>query len=79
MKEKYNLDTPEDWNTITATHIKSNGGSTILKKFTIYELKRMACPEGKSSFKVNQPTGYWKNKENVLTEIKQKYHLVLHF
>ena len=25
IKEKYNVNTPEDWNSITATHITSNG------------------------------------------------------
>ena len=79
IKEKYNLKTPDDWNSITTSHIQSNGGSTLLKNCSIFELKCMACPEGKSSFKnTNQTTGYWDNKENVdefLSQIKEKYKL----
>ena len=76
IKEKYNLNTPEDWNSITSKHIQSNGGWRILKNYSLFELKRMACPEGKLIFK--NPKGYWKNKKNVLqflSEIKEKYNL----
>ena len=76
IKEKYNLNTPEDWNSITAKHIQSNGGSKLLSKYSMFELKCMACPEGKSIF--NNPNGYWENQENIdkfLTEIKEKYNL----
>ena len=79
LKEKYNLNTIEDWNTITTNHIQSNGGSSLLSKFSIFELKCMACPEGKSTFKIPpQISGYWENKENVLqflSNIREKYNL----
>ena len=79
FKEKYNLTSPKDWNSITTSQIKSNGGSSLLKKYSIYELKCMACPEGKLIFNnPKQPPGYWKNKENVhkfLSQIKEKYNL----
>ena len=79
LKEKYNLNTPEDWNSITTNHIQSNGGRSLLAKHSMYELKCMACPEGKLIFSnPRQVSGYWENKENVrkfLEEIKQKYHL----
>ena len=74
LKQKLNLNNPEDWNSITYSHIKSNGGGTLLKKYSIYELKCMACPEGKSLFN----SGNWENKENILqflTKIKEKYNL----
>ena len=76
IKEKYNLNTPEDWNSIKAQHIQSNGGSRLLSKYSLYEIKCMACPEGKSTF--NKPPGYWDNQENILnflSEIKEKYNL----
>ena len=78
LKEKYNLQTPEDWNSISGKQIKSIGGNTLLSKYSIYQLKCMACPEGKSIFD-NQlkPSGYWDNKENViqyLNEIQQKFN-----
>ena len=79
IKEKYNLNTPEDWNSIKKTHITLNGGRTLLIKYTMFELKCMACPEGKSMF--NNPkhsSGYWENQENIqnfLSKIKEKYNL----
>ena len=79
IKQKYNLNTPEDWNSITQDHIKSNGGSTLLKKYVMYDIKCMACPEGKSIFNnPSLPSGYWENKENIskfLLEIQKKYNL----
>ena len=79
IKEKYNLNTPEDWNSITYKHIRSNGGSTLLKNYSIFELKCMACPEGKSSFNnPHQISGYWENRENILqflSSIQEKYNL----
>ena len=79
IKEKYNLNTPDDWNSITQKHIQSNGGSTLLKKYSIFEIKCMACPEGKSIFNnPNQSSGYWDNQENIdnfLSKLKQKYKL----
>ena len=79
LKEKYNLNTPEDWNSITTKHIQSNGGSRLLSKYSIFDLKCMACPEGKSTFNdPKQASGYWESKENILSflsKIKEKYNL----
>ena len=79
IKEKYNFNTPEDWNLITQKHILSNGGSSLFNKYSMYELKCMACPEGKSIFnKPNQSPGYWENKENIdkfFSKLKEKYNL----
>ena len=79
IKEKYKVNTPEDWNSITTKHILSNGGWILLKKYSIYELKCMACPEGKSIFyNPPQESGYWENEENIhkfLSDIKEKYKL----
>ena len=79
IKEKYNLNTPEDWNSITKKHFTSNGGSSLFVKYSMFELKCMACPEGKSIFKnTKQSSGYWENKENILNfllKIKEKYNL----
>ena len=76
IKQKYNLNTPEDWNSLSRKQIILNGGRTLLTHCSIYELKCMACPEGKFMF--DKPPGYWDNKENIdqfLNEIKQKYNL----
>ena len=79
IKEKYNLNTPDDWNSITQKHIQSNGGRKLLSKYSLFELKCMACPEGKSTFNnPKQSSRYWENKENIekfLSKIKEKYNL----
>ena len=79
LKEKYNLNTPEDWNSITQKHIQSNGGRTLLSKHSMFKIKCMACPEGESMFNnPKQATGYWENQENIdnfLSKIKEKYNL----
>ena len=79
IQYEYNLITPEDWNSITYKQIKSNGGSGLLKKYSMYELKCMACPEGKFIFNNPPfPSGYWENNDNVLDflyKFQQKYNL----
>ena len=79
IKEKYNLKTPEAWNLITHDIIKSNGGSSLLHKYTLFDLKCLGFPEGKSQFNSkNKPIGYWEKEENIiqfLNEIKEKYNL----
>ena len=76
IQEKYNLQTINDWNSITHKHIQLNGGGTLLTKFSMYELKCFGFPSGKLFF--DKPPGYWINKQNVLlflNEIKEKYNL----
>ena len=85
LKRKYNLQNPQDWNSITRTQIKSNGGSSLFHKYSLFDLKCLACPEGKelfekpSSIRSNQkPPGFWNNEENIihfLNEVKLKYNL----
>ena len=82
LKEILNLTTIEDWNSITAKQIQFNGGSTLLLKYSIFELKCLACPEGKLEFdrayRSPKPPGYWDNEENIkqfLNELQKKYNL----
>ena len=80
LKQKYNLKTFEDWNLITHRHIKSIfGGNSLLKKYSMYDLKCFGFPDGKLLFNPAQkPAGYWNNEENIikfLHSIKQKYNL----
>ena len=81
LKKNLNIQNIDDWNSITIKQIRYYGGSRLLNKYSLYELKCLACPEGKSIFdKPNQfkPSGYWKNKENVLqflNELKIKLNL----
>ena len=79
IKEKYKLQSPEDWNSITQKQIRLHGGSRLLSKYSMFELKCLACPEGKSFFdKPTQSKGYWSDKQNVLQFLdflKEKYNL----
>ena len=79
LKVKLNLKTKEDWNKITSNTIKSLGGSMLLKKYSIYELKCKGYPEGKDYFtSPPKPSGYWKNENNIkefLNTIKEKLNL----
>ena len=68
IKQKLNLHTPEQWNTLTAREVKSNGGSTLLRIYKMEEIKSMGCKEGELLFKNDpnkKPVGYWNNPENV--------------
>ena len=80
IEEKYNVNTPEDWNSITTSQIQSYGGTSLLKEFSLFELKCMACPAGKSAFNAPpQSSRYWENKENVddfISKLKEKYILL---
>ena len=50
MKQNLFLNTINDWNSITVNQIKENGGNGLLQKYSLYELKCFACPEGKFVF-----------------------------
>ena len=82
LKQKLDLKTPFDWNLIKQDQIRNYGGSRLLSKYSLFEIKNMACPEGKSLFE-NQPNrklpGYWDNQENIiffLDKLKKKLNLV---
>ena len=77
LKGKLNLNTPSDWNLITSTQIKYYGGSSLLRLYSIYDLKCMGCPEGKLLFDKpiqQRPSGFWDKEENIrnfLLELKE--------
>ena len=82
IKEKFSLQTANDWNLITQKHIQSiNGGATLLQNYTLYQLKCLGFPEGKHEFDEPnslKPSGYWDDKNNVLQflkDIKEKFNL----
>ena len=81
LKENLNLRTPEDWNSITKKQIKFlSGGSSIFKKYSVYKLKCLGCPEGKLLFDslLPKPSGFWDKKENIhqfLLELKEKENI----
>ena len=76
FKEKLNLNSPEDWNLVTQKQIQLHGGSRLFSKYSLYEIKCLACPDGKLLFNESNPyksSGYWTDQENVkkfLNELK---------
>ena len=81
LKEKLNLNTSEDWNTLSTQKLYLYGGRALLKKYSLYQIKCLGFPEGKLSFnKIIQykPVGYWNNQDNIqqfLHELKEKLNL----
>ena len=79
LKEKYNLNTIEDWNLLTSKQINLLGGGYFLNEYSLFDIKTMGCPEGKDQFlKPKRSLTYWKSEENIknfLQEIKQIYQL----
>ena len=79
IKEKYSLNSAEDWNLLTGKKIQENGGKTLLNKYSMYEIKCFGCPEGKSIFDKKRKTiEYWNDEENrskFLTKLKTMYNL----
>ena len=79
LKEKLNLNTPEDWNALTTNQIENLGGNRLLKKYSIFEIKCFGCPEGENIYnRQYKPHGFWGKRKNVkkfLSEIKEKLNL----
>ena len=75
---KYNFKTKEDWNTLSVHHIRENKGSSILRYFSIFELKLIGFPEGKEFFLQSKQKGFWDKHENIedfLVQLKKKLNL----
>ena len=79
LKEKLNLNSFEDWNSLKYNQVKSFGGSRLLSKYSLFDLKCLGFPSGKFQFNIsNKPFGFWDNNENViqfLNDFKLKYYL----
>ena len=83
LKSKYNLESAEDWNNITQQHIHLLGGGSLFSKFSLFDLKVLACPEVKEKFadknrNITKPHGFWDKKENIkgfLDNFKLEFHL----
>ena len=77
LKLELNLKTPLDWNSVTHKEIHNHGGGSLFRDYTLYNLKCLGCPEGKSIFN-NKIPGYWKKEENIkqyLRILKEKLNL----
>ena len=66
LKNTLDLQTVDDWNSLTYKQIRSLGGENILKNYSVFEIKCYGCKEGEIVFtKPNKPKGYWENTENI--------------
>ena len=69
IRKKLNLNTKEDWNLLTQKQIQNNSGTSLLKSFSLLEIKCLGFPDGKSYF-INESNKksvkYWENIDNVL-------------
>ena len=81
LKVKLNLNTIDDWNTLTQRQVIENGGFSLLTRYTLYDIKTMGCPDGKLVFfhhTKRKQSGYWEKKENIqffLESLKNKFQL----
>ena len=78
IKDKLNLQTFEDWNSLTQKHIINNGGISLLNIHSIYEIKCLGYPKGISKFEKQKEKGYWEKDENIqnlIDKLKCKYNL----
>ena len=83
LKTKLELKNKEDWKKITKKEINKHGGESLLKKYSIFQLKCFACPEVeqnyfKESNKNQKDLKYWEDKENIknfLNKLKLKLNL----
>ena len=82
LGEKLKLKSLEDWHSLTAKQIQSFGGSSLLTKYSLYDIKCLAFPSGKDFFEKPihpKSVGYWKENQNVisfLNELRTKYNLI---
>ena len=79
LQSTLNLKNIDDWNALSSKQIRENGGRNLLHKYSMYELKSIGFPEGKSKyFLPKKPSSYWKKEENIddfFIELQQKYNL----
>ena len=83
LKEKYKLKTTEDWNKLTWDQVNNAGGGSLLIKHSLFNLKRMACPEIQTKFdkekkRIHKKSRYWENEENIkkfINKLKEHYKL----
>ena len=82
LKEKYSINSASDWENITWKQVYEAGGSYLLKKFSLLQLKAIACPDlllhNNKPRKANIPQGYWENSDNIrnfLLSIQKEYNL----
>ena len=69
LQKKLNLNSINDWDSLSREDILANGGRRLFNKYSLHEIKCLGFPEGKSEF--SEPRNqyktakFWEKKENV--------------
>lgn len=77
LANRHNIHTTIDWKNITQNHIKEFGGSALLSKYSLPELKSMFIENSDPIISKN-PAGFWNKRENIvdfMEKLKQKYKI----
>ena len=82
LKHQFSINSFDDWNNVTLHDIKSiKNSDSLLKKYSILELKAIGCPEHATQFlnqiNVQKPAKYWneKNLKNFFIDLQNHYNL----
>ena len=77
LKDILQIKTFEDWNSLTKQQIDDHGGRTLFQRYSMYDLKCLACPEGKDFFDpAKKPAGFWTVEKNILTFLDEVKHIL---
>ena len=79
LRENLNLNTVDDWNSITKKHVLQFAGNSLFQVYSLYDIKCMGFPDGKSVFSLPyKPSTFWDNQDNVqnfINELKKKFNI----
>ena len=77
LRQKYKLNTMEDWDKLKKKQIQESGGISLFSKYTLHEIKIKGNPEiQKNQQQMKKPNFYWNNIENVkkfLNDLNNKF------
>ena len=79
LKETLNLNDVDSWNLLTRKDIETCGGFSLLKMYSLYDIKCMGCPAGKLIFnRKRKPNGYWNDHKNIqffIDNLKKEFNI----
>ena len=81
LRIDYQLNTHDDWNSLTKKQISNLGGIKLFKIYSLFEIKKMGCPnliENEIDTIKHHPLHFWDNDENIkefFNQLKQVYQL----
>ena len=78
LREKLNLNTIDDWNSISKKKIIEFGGYGLLSLYSILDIKCMGCPDGANIFSQSKDYYYENEKklDDFLNKLKLDFNLI---